>query len=113
MFTAGRWHFEEQTMRRALAILLVLAAPGLARAQTMPGQIPGTLPAAPPVVVAPPAPPPAPVPSVVTPSAPLPGVTFRNGPVTYPSGGYVTPSYRSKAVKSPPCKKRRGRCRTS
>jgi hypothetical protein len=94
-------------MRRALAILLISLAPAIAHAQT-PGQIPGTLPAAPPVTMVPPASPPASVPSVVTPSAPLPGVTF-GGPTTYPSSGYVTPSYRSRAVKTARCKKRRGR----
>jgi hypothetical protein len=97
-------------MRRALAVLLIsLAAPAAALAQ-----MPGTLLPAPPVTMVPPAPPPAPVPSVVTPSAPLPGVTFQNGPVVYPRGSTVTPSYRSRAVKTARCKKSpRRRCPTS
>ena len=94
-----------RTIAIAFAALLALPAAALA-------QQPGTLLPAPPVTMVPPAPPPSPVPSVVAPSAPLPGVTFQNSPSTYPSSGYVTPSYRSKApVKR--CNKRRGRCPTS
>ena len=100
-------------MRRLLAILLVstFGLSGIALAQQPGVQLP-----APPVIMVPPAPPPAPVPSVVTPSAPLPGVTFQTGPTQVP-GGFVTPSYRSKAPKSSyrgRCKRRPGyRCRTS
>jgi len=101
-------------MRSIAIAAAALSLVAVAHAQT-PGQIPGTLPAAPPVTPLPPAPPPAPVPSVVTPSAPLPGVTLRNGPVVVPSGSGITPSYRLKATKPVPrCKKRPGRrCRTS
>ena len=99
-------------MKTALIVLAsALMLPAVALAQQ-----PGTLVPAPPFIPVPPAPPPAPVPSVVTPSAPLPGVTFQTGPTPVPSGSYVTPSYRLKATPSSyrRCKKRPGgRCRTS
>jgi hypothetical protein len=98
---------------KTIAVILVgaLALPAAALAQQ-----PGTLLPAPTFTPLPPAPPPAPVPSVVTPSAPLPGVTFQTGPTPVPGGGTITPSYRLKATPSSyrRCKKRPGhRCRTS
>jgi hypothetical protein len=95
----------------AALVAAVLALPAVALAQQ-----PGTLLPAPTYAPLPPAPPPAPVPSVVTPSAPLPGVTFRSGPSAVPSGSGITPSYRLKVEPSSyrRCKKRPGRrCRTS
>ena len=95
----------------AVILLGAVALPTVALAQQ-----PGTLLPAPTYTPLPPAPPPAPVPSVVTPSAPLPGVTFQTGPTIYPGGSGVTPSYRLKAKPSSyrRCKKRPGRrCRTS
>ena len=95
----------------AVILLGAVALPAVALAQQ-----PGTLLPAPTYTPLPPAPPPAPVPSVVTPSAPLPGVTFQTGPTIYPGGSGVTPSYRLKAKPSSyrRCKKRPGwRCRTS
>ena len=99
-------------MKTIAVILGALALPAVAFAQ----QLPGTLQPAPTYTPLPPALPPAAVPSVVTPSAPLPGVTFQTGPTIYPSGSGVTPSYRLKAEPSSyrRCKKRPGRrCRTS
>ena len=98
---------------KMIAVILIgaVALPAVALAQQ-----PGTLLPAPTYTPLPPAPPPAPVPSVVTPSAPLPGVTFQTGPTIYPGGSGVTPSYRLKAKPSSygRCKKRPGwRCRTS
>jgi hypothetical protein len=98
---------------KTIAVILAgaVALPGAALAQQ-----PGTLLPAPTYTPLPPAPPPAPVPSVVTPSAPLPGVTFQTGPTIYPGGSAATPSYRLKAEPSSyrRCKKRPGRrCRTS
>jgi hypothetical protein len=94
----------------AVILAVALALPAVALAQQ-----PGTLLPAPTYTPLPPAPPPAPVPSVVTPSAPLPGVTFQRGPAAVPSGS-ITPSYRLKVEPSSyrRCKKRPGRrCRTS
>lgn len=98
---------------KAIAVILAatLALPAEALAQQ-----PGTLLPAPTYTPLPPAPPPAPVPSVVTPSAPLPGVTFRSGPAAVPGGSGIEPSYRLKAEPSSyrRCKRRPGRrCRTS
>jgi len=82
-------------MRCLLAAFLATGCvvSGAAYAQA-PGQIPGTLPPAPTYTPLPPAAPPSPVPSVVTPSPPLPGVTFPTAPVLPPGGGSIAPSYR-------------------
>lgn len=98
-------------MRKAVvaAFLLILPA-ALAQAQNPPQGIPGTLPAAPPVIVPPPPVAPPQVPSVVT---PLPQPSYGIPPgVTAPvySGSGVTPSIR---YRQPPRRHKKRRPRSS
>jgi hypothetical protein len=93
----------------AFAALLAVSAPA-AFAQA-PGQIPGTLPPAPPIVTPPPPVAPAPVPSVVTPlPQPRYGVpsNINSGPVIGGGGGTVRSTYRGSDGYRSPKKKRRG-----
>jgi hypothetical protein len=94
----------------AMSVLAVAAfvAPAFAQIPAGPGQLPGTLPSAPPVVHPPPAAPPPPVPSVVR---PLPSPSYG-----IPPGVTRAPSYGSRGTVTvrtvyPPRKKKRSKPR--
>jgi hypothetical protein len=97
---------------RLIALPIVVAAlawPGSAVLAQAPGQIPGTLPPAPPIITPPPPVAPAPVPSVVTPlPQPRYGVpgNIESGPVISGWGGTVRSTYRGSDGYRAPKKKR-------
>src|SRR5258708_35283619 len=97
---------------RLIALSIVSAAlafPGCAALAQAPGQMPGTLPPAPPIMTPPPPVAPAPVPSVVTP-LPQPGYgvpsNIYSGPVISGGGGTGRSTYRGSDGYGAPEKKR-------
>jgi len=94
---------------RLIALSIVFAALAPAALAQAPGQIPGTLPPAPPIITPPPPVAPPPVPSYVTPlPQPSMGVppNINSGPVIGGSGGTVRSTYRGSDGYGAPKKKR-------
>lgn len=97
--------FPNRLIARSI-VFAALAWPGSAVLAQAPGQIPGTLPPAPPIITPPPPVAPAPVPSAVTPlPQPSYGVpsNINRGPVISGGGGTIRSIYRG----SEPKKKRK------
>jgi hypothetical protein len=89
---------------RLIALSIVFAALAPAAFAQAPGQIPGTLPPAPPIITPPPPVAPAPVPSVVTP-LPQPGYgvpsNIYSGPVISDGGERLRSTYRGPGYGAP------------